>query len=357
MKVGMITITNGTNYGNRLQIYALQQVLKRLGHDPFLIENRTLMHGIKYYLKKYLKVIAGYHNEREEYKRECAYRRFDREWISISNYFFDENYLNSTIANHFDAFICGSDQIWNPYFPYLNGGCFANFPGAQLRISYSASFGESEIPPYMSGKYREWLCGMDTISVREESGVSIVKELTGKNASVHIDPTLMLDVADWVKIEEAPNTEINEPYIFKYFLGEIKPDVSAFINDLSCQKDYNVIDVLPNKKHENYYLNPSNFIYLLHHSDFVVTDSFHATVFAILFNKPVRVFDRVDSKLNMASRLDTLLQIFDCKEIRNNLSLSKLKKIVPIDEKILSERRQCAYEYLSNSLDCCGREE
>lgn len=354
MKIGIVTITSGTNYGNRLQIYALQQVLTHLGHEPFLIKNCSYAHGIGYRIKKFLKIMMGYHNEREEYKREISYKQFENDWLSISKYTFDEEYLKSNIANHFDAFICGSDQVWNPHFPHLNGGCFADFPGARLRISYAASFGESSIPDYMIDNFKSWLRGMSAISVRENSGVEIVKEIIGKNALVHIDPTLMLDADDWFKLEKAPDIEITKPYIFKYFLGKIAPKISDFIDDVANKNNYDIIDVLPDKKDKNYYLNPSHFLYLIHNADIVITDSFHATVFALLYNKPVRVFDRQDKKLDMTTRLDTLIQLFKCEEVRNNFSLNDLEHTVFVDKAVLCEKRQDAYKYLADSLDSRG---
>lgn len=350
MDIGIITITAGTNYGNRLQIYAVQYVLKSMGYNSYLIIDKTFQHGFIYYAKKCIKLIIGFPGAREQYRREKTFKSFDLKYLKIGKRCFDENYDKSNIAQYYDAFICGSDQVWNPYYTFLSGGCFADFPGAKKRISYAASFAESSIPEEKVQDYQYWLNGMDAISVREESGKKIVEALTGRDAEVLIDPTMMLDATEWVKIEEVPRIKIGKKYIFKYFLGEVNPKVSDFISWLVKENDFEVVDVLPNMKEENFFLSPSNFVYLLHHAEIVITDSFHASVFAILFGRPLRVFDRMSTRFDMSSRLDTLLRLFGCENLRNNYSIS-YEKNLSYNTDILKNEREKAIAFLRTALN------
>lgn len=320
MKVGIITITSGTNYGNRLQIYAVQKILKKLGHDSELIENNTWRHGKVYHLKRYLKILLNYHHEGNEYKREKSFYEFDSKYIKVGVEAFDENYKNSKLGNMYDAFLCGSDQIWNPKYPFLNGGCFGDFPNAKKRIAYAVSFGEPCIPDRQKKEYKNWLTGMNAISVREKAGRGIVEELIDSTPEVLIDPTMMLNSDEWMEIAERPKSVPQREYAFLYFLGEISPEVLEFVEKIKKEKGLHIQNMFPQKIERNYQLNPSHFIYLLSNAELVITDSFHASVFSILFGRRLRVFDRVSGKMNMGSRLDTLTDTFGCEWTRNNFS-------------------------------------
>ncbi len=350
MKIGIITLWPGTNYGNRLQIYAVQQVLKGLGVEAQLIKGKTGVHGFLFRLKKIIKILINYRGARYCYRRERSFRCFDAKYIKIAKYAYDEHYRRSDLGKKFDVFLCGSDQIWNPYYTYLNGGCFADFPGAKKRISYSASFGVSEVPQEQKAQFREWLNGMDAISVREQSGKEIVEELTDKKATVLIDPTMMLSAEDWRQIAENPGAGYGKKYVLKYFLGGVTPEVQVFLEKICERYDLEIVDVVPDKSEKNYELNPSHFVYLLDHARLVVTDSFHASVFAILFQKPLRIFDRVEEKLDMSTRIDMLLSFVGDKGLRNNKDLEiDWNFNYSVDEKLQMERSR-AKEFLIKAI-------
>lgn len=350
MKIGIITITQGSNYGNRLQIYAVQEVLRRLGHESWLILNNTHAHGFIYNIKKIIKIIISYKNERYDYFRKKSFDKYDHAYIKISDKSFNENYENSDIGSVFDVILCGSDQVWNPFSPFLNGGCFGDFKGVKKRISYAASFGESEIPKDKHDYFAQMLMGMDLISVREKSGVNIVANIANRKADLLIDPTMMLDADDWMKIEECPKNFKKRRYVFQYFLGVIKPEVMKCIKEISEVNNLEIINVLPDVRDDNYKLNPSHFIYLLHHSEIVITDSFHASVFAILFGKPLRVFDRQDAKFDMSSRFDSLTDLFDCGWVMNNFFEEyERHPRYGIMEKLKIERQR-AFDFLNKAL-------
>lgn len=351
MKVGIITITQGCNYGNRLQIYAVQQVLNKIGIDSYLIKNNTGINSPTYKIKNVIKYIINYKCYRGDYKRHKSFADFDREYLNISDEVLDENYCSTSIGNDYDAFICGSDQLWNPNYSLLNGIYFADFSNVKKRISYAASFGVSFLPADKMERYKNWLEKFDYLSVREESGKKIIKELLGRESIVLLDPTMMIDSDDWIRIEKKPDIRLPDKYIICYFLGSMNHDVLTYIKKMSSVMGMTIIDVLPKSKHNPfYYLNPSHFIYLLNHAELVVTDSFHATVFSILFKKNFRVFDREDQMRSMGTRLDTLLEFFNLTRYRNNWILSSDTEW-PSDiwQKLQCERKK-TYNFLKESL-------
>lgn len=351
MKVGIITITQGCNYGNRLQIYAVQQVLKDIGIESRLIKNNTGINSLTYKIKSIVKYLINYKDYRDELKRYKSFNKFDREYIQISDVVLDENYNNSSIALDYDAFICGSDQLWNPNYSRLNGIYFADFSNVKKRISYAASFGVNQLPANKISQYRHWLDKFDYISVREESGREIIKELLGRDSTVLIDPTMMIDSENWIKIEKQPDVDCSSKYILCYFLGEKNSKILSYIDAMKIQMNATVIDVLPeSKKNPLYYSNPSNFVYLVHHAEMIITDSFHATVFSILFMKRFRVFDREDQMKSMTTRLDTLLDYFELTKYRNNFDTCiEMNWPFDVGQKLKAERIK-AYNFLKEAL-------
>lgn len=354
MKLGIITQTEGMNYGNRLQIYALEKILMELGHDPWLIRNVVGMEGVKYHLKQRIKYILDRDHVRDDMRRRKAFDRFDKKYLQIYRKTLGKKYRSSNIAKKFDAFICGSDQIWNPRASQLSGACFADFCNVKKRIAYAPSFSTESIPDDLKDQYINWLSQMNAISVREQSGADIIKNLIGIQAEVLVDPTMMLDAEKWTAIEEKPGWIGDGRYVFLYFLGEKSKKVRKYIADFCEYNKLSLVDMFPDKDEKNYELNPSNFVYLLHHSEFVITDSFHASVFSILYRKPFSVFEREFTEeykeLNMSTRLDTLLESFKLKENRNNDQMEITSPDYQYVDMILKEERKKAIRYLVEAL-------
>lgn len=351
MNTGIITITQGTNFGNRLQVYAVQKVLKSLGHQPYLILNNTGMNGVFHKCKHAVSILINKNGARYEYKRQKAFNEFDMKYIAIWKEVIDENYKRSSIGESFDAFICGSDQVWNPQIPYLSGACFADFSGNFRRISYAASFGVNKVPEDKLCQYQDWLNKFDAISVREEKGKDIVERITGKESDVLIDPTMMLDSSDWIAIEERPEFKVPEEYIFVYYLGEKTENLNYMIKKMEKKYRIPALDVTPVAGSCYYNINSAQFIYLLHNSRIVITDSFHASVFSILFNKAFRVFDRVDAHASMSSRIDTLSTYFNIENCRNNYQVEIYDAPNYINKDQLKLLRDRAYVFLANALE------
>ena len=146
------------------------------------------------------------------------------------------------------------------------------------------------------------------LSVREESGAKIIKELTGREATVLVDPTMLLTQSEWRKIEKKPKGAADDGFILTYFLSPKCKDAEKKLSEIRQGRP--VYELLNPNDSVAGIAGPSEFLWLFDHADLILTDSFHACVFSFLFNKPFVVYDRNWNEGNMNSRLETLLRKF-----------------------------------------------
>lgn len=296
-KVCIITITS-RNFGNRLQNYALQKALEKLD-----VQSETIFgdeqSGIKRRLKLFVKkiIIMINHNKFIYDQRVMKFERFNRKYINKCN--ISRENIGKLDIDRYDYFICGSDQIWNYNFGFINKFYFADFAPKNKKISYAASFGVDYISDTYVSDYTKWLSDFKAISVREKQGSEIVKQLTGKFANVVVDPTMLLSKDEWLEIAEDVHCR---NYAMVYFLGDIGQQAIHTINKVEREHGLKI------KRITNFdAVSPEEFIGLINNSSLVITDSFHACVFSILFDKPFLVFDRIGKETGMGSRISTLL--------------------------------------------------
>ena len=221
-------------------------------------------------------------------------------------------------------------------------------------ISYSASFGHSQIPKCFVDIYKDGLSKLNMISVRENTGKKISVELTKRNdVEVLVDPTMLLTTKEWNTIIEKPlNFEENKKYILCYFLGgmslKVQNEIQRVANEFHC----NIIDIL-NKKSSFYILGPSEFLYLEKNAFLICTDSFHSSVFAILYNVPFIIFNRENSKNLMNSRIETLLDNFKIKNRifdGDRITQDNLKHDYTEAYKILEKERKKSKDFLDKAI-------
>lgn len=323
MKIGIVTITAGTNFGNRLQNYALQSYLEKKGFyvETLINDSKgkiTIVGRIKKLVKKILHIF-----DIKNKKREGKFKEFNKKFIKFSKYHVsnDIQEMNNDIDNIFDFFICGSDQIWNPSFDCNAGANFLQFTTPNKRIAYSPSFGVNEIPKRRVAEIKGYLQGFKKISVREDAGKHIIEKLTKKkDIDVLIDPTMLLTSNEWSSISKQP-TRLSilkeKKYILNYFLGNLsdtkQKEIIRFANENNCE----IINLL-DKSDPFYFSGPSEFLWLEKNAFLICTDSFHSSVFAILFNRPFVIFDRDDKNVSMSSRLENLLSKFKLNDRKYN---------------------------------------
>ena len=210
-------------------------------------------------------------------------------------------------------FFAGSDQLWNYHFASSRfDDFFLTFADPAKRIAISGSFGVEEIPGKWQQTYRDGLCGFAHLSVREDAGARIVKDLTGRDAPVLVDPTMLLSRDEWLKTARKPRVDCTKPYVLKYYLGDEAEEEK--IDTWAKENDYEIYEMC-NKKNPNLYVaGPGEFISLIANADLVCSDSFHCIVFSIIFGKPFVVYSRRGNADYMTSRLDTLLGKFGFQE-------------------------------------------
>lgn len=370
-KVAIITITDGCNYGNRLQNYALQTALEKSGAkvETFKRKNYHDAIGLKLKIicKTFIKIIVGKDMDAAKRNRKRNFREFNSRYIHFSKYTLQKNRAPKHLATYYNAFFVGSDQVWNPSFRLIRedmDNYFASFAPKDKKFSYAASFGISEIPDQYTDYYCEKLSSFCRISVREDHGVGIVRSLSGKTAESVCDPTLLLDTAQWDAIMEKPSWVTQSRYVVTYFLGEISEDIHQSIKTYTKQQNLKVISLQSEfikgrdiTDRNSFAASPQQFLWLIAHSECVLTDSFHACVFSILYRRPFQVFSRKAFEENnkMGSRLESLLSKF---ELQNRMCEGELIKNLltePLDddtiERVLSMEQEKGYSFIQECLE------
>ena len=350
-KVGIITIYDNNNYGNRLQNFATQEKLKKIGLDCLTVKNDAYLNNRKCNYKEmfifYLKCIK---RSIKKNKRKKFFLQFN-ENIKLSDRIF--NWNNKELLSEFDYICVGSDQVWNPNFDRLSKFELLDCDINNNKIVFAASFGISELPEQYKQKTAEALKTFKAISVREDSGKKIVEELTGRtDVEVLVDPTMLLTPEEWDKVSKKPEQLNFNKYILCYFLGELSEQRKKEIERVAKENDCKIINIL-DKKDPFYETGPSEFLYLEKNAFLICTDSFHSSVFAILYNRPFIVFDREDSLEKMNSRLDTLLNKFELKDrwYEGEIKQEQLKTDYTKAYEILEKEREKSMNFLKKALD------
>lgn len=320
-RVGIITIPDYNNYGNRLQNYAVREYFCKKGYETVTLEmndfafKKYKARKYKLFLKKYGLTMGVFLFEALtggclKAKRELYFEKFTKQFLNVK---YIPEYTEELIVelNHkIDYFVLGSDQIWHPFVNDTPNLYFARFTQANRKIYFAPSFGVKELPLDYAEVVKKELSSAMYLSVREIEGAEIIKKLTGKQAEVLMDPTLMLAANEWSKIERRPKDLKDKKYILCYFLGEISPEYEAQIASAKKKYGAEVYYLADSTKDKGYVNGPSEFLYCIHHAQMILTDSFHAAVFSIIFHKVFNVFSRLNQDYNNAgldSRVDTLL--------------------------------------------------
>ena len=312
-KIAILTINNDSNLGNRLQNYATQEILKKYSLEIETILNQNMIVGDKYSKRKIKNLIKRILINMPQFKRYHNFAKFNKN-IKYSKYHIDIDHIPTKLGEKYNYYITGSDQVWNPNFNRMSDIDFLKFAPKEKRNSFSASFGISEIPDELKEYYKNNLLEMQNISVREDRAKEIIKELTGRtDVEVLIDPTMMLTAEEWDKVSKKPKKLKENKYILNYFLGDLSEKRKKEIERIANNNNCTVINLM-DKNEPLFVSGPSEFLYLIKNAFMICTDSYHGSVFSIIYNKPFAVFNREDELVNMNSRLETLLSKFQLQE-------------------------------------------
>lgn len=319
MKIKTITCHNVYNAGASLQAYALMRYLQNLGHDveiidyvPDYLRHYSLLSVSPKYdrpfirqayiiwkLPKRLKALAS--------RRKKEYDAFTHDFLRLTQKKYVDNDALKRDPPEADVYIAGSDQIWNTLFPNGKDPAFyLDFaPDSSTRASYAASFATETISSGYEIIVGKWLSRLDYISVRESSGVSILESLGIDRAVQVTDPVFLISREQW---NELCLPKTLEHYILVCDFDE-SLEIRDFVLRMAHQKDLKIYSVLScDYADKNFSRHgPRTFLSLIRDAEYVVSNSFHATAFSLIFQKPFAVFDRAE-KIN--TRMRDLLSTF-----------------------------------------------
>lgn len=347
--IGIVTPYGNKNFGNKLQNYALQEVLKKFDFNVVTFKNYNWSNSKKFYFLRFLKNLL-FTKEEILNDRTKAFLEFNK-YINYSN----KIYNAYSKYDEFDYVVVGSDQVWNPDQRRLRDFDILTNVSSDKRIAYAASFGIDNIDKKYYKKLKKIFSKYKAISVREEAGKKIINDILDSiDVEVVLDPTLLLASNDWEKITKAPNKKIPSKYILCYFLGNLSSEKNKSILKYAKKNKCEIINILDSKD-PFYNSGPSEFLYLEKHAHLICTDSFHSSVFAFIFNKPFVFFNRDQANLkDMNSRIETFLKSLEITDrIYNgeNITASNIKYDYSKSYKLLDKERKRAYSFLKEALD------
>lgn len=338
-RTATITWVTYHNFGTFLQAYALQKYVMSLGYDNAILNDSPII-GIhpnwKYKLKKLLMRIFSTEFRKYEKSHKQSDRMFDkfkRTELVVDSDVYDLSVLDAK----YDIFICGSDQIWNPFsLDSPNIGFFYASFSKKKKIAYAPSIGVSKVPLLYKAKLKELTRSFDFISARELQGVDVLKELTGKTVVRVVDPTLLLDSSQWNLIlpKKAP---CREKYILAYFLTPNHTFINATVG-YAREKGMRLKMFFTDKTYCNYdsdlvTAGPIEFMHYVRNAECLFTDSFHGSVFAGIFHTQFFTFKRFgQTERSQNSRVENLLNMMGISErLLNEENSGNIYKLPDID--------------------------
>lgn len=349
-KIGIVTITELDNFGNRLQNYALQNVLERKEYEVETIRNLITYGNRRKKLYKITELLKGIIRGNFKYRlgmicKQKRFEKFDKKYFKFAKGESTIDSIDEILAHEYDFVIAGSDQIWNPQCTFNFEFNFLTFVDKSKRIAYAPSIGVDKIPEDKKEQFKQYFMGIKYISTREFQGAKIVEELTGKKCPVMPDPTFLLDKEEWENIQKKPKwLDKNKKYILKYFLGN-DVDYSNIVNGIT--DEYSGLDIIDiNNVYDTkcYSITPDEFVYLINHCELMITDSFHGTVFSIVMQKPFIHSIRKEGKVKTNSRIDSLFRMlkiendeFICTEHIGGTKIEIIKHLQNKANKYLNE--------------------
>ena len=285
--------------------------------------------------------------------KEKSFREYSQKYMQETDFVISRDKMPADLGEQFDYFVVGSDQIWNPNIRYGSPVDFLKFAPKEKRIALAPSFGVSNIPEKFAVHYTEWLSEMAYLSVREQAGADIIKNLTGKIAPVLVDPTLMLTKEQWLSVSEIAKKKPSEKYLLTYFIGAVSGKRNKLLVDLANKNNLKLVQMASLDDIDRYNASPGEFIDYIKDAEIVCTDSFHAIIFSMQLEKPFIVFDREGKSAPMSSRIDTLLSKFEFTS-RKYSNMQNQSNIFKIDythlPAILKIERNKVMEYLKDAL-------
>jgi len=335
--VGIFTLDSQSyNYGGLLQEYALQQAINKLGLKSEIIDYKLSTEPHLFSVKKDIRnfkiknLISKFKRKEitvveDSVKQKIILRRkqfddFRKNYMVLSPEYQYSNLAEE--ATKYDAVVCGSDQIWNP--DYCKSSFFLDFVNDKTtKMIYAASITKPNLTKFQLKTYAKYMKILDYISVRENSAKELLQTVSNKKIELVVDPTLLHNKEFWNKHINSKYDTLGD-YLYCYFLN-YTPEKIAAVEEYAKNNNLKIV-IVPylhgkcDKLEETfaaeklYDVGPEEFINLINSAKCIITDSFHATVFSIVFNKNFFVFSRQAGSYNMNTRIENLLGYFGLEE-------------------------------------------
>lgn len=373
--IAIVNRTNLKNYGSVLQVYALMSAVRKLGYDSEVVWQdgnmsrnfdirpnklfKTLFKLIShpqliYSTLKTIKEVRSVHYDElvvEKFDsfvntniRQCIYRSDELSGIALSD--------------KYSKFICGSDQIWCSTTLYPDPMMYLRFAPVYKRIAYAPSIGRDYVPGYNKSIMKRYISEIPCLSIREDDGKRIIKELTGLNVPVVADPTLLLNSNDWDKLKI--KCEVPVKYVLCYFLDTPSEDILHAIDEY-CKETGCVVVAIgittgliglhAEKKFPK--VGPGEFLFLTSKAHMVITDSYHGMLFAINYRRNFWAVERAYSQFDQSSRQISVLSRLNLMEryLRGKCSFNDVDINYEEIHKSLKAFVNESMEYLKSSIE------
>ena len=356
-KVAFITVHIGVNVGSNLQAIATSEVLKKAGYDPILINYIPPRVTFKRYWsnarKSFVRFLKAVYGFPRYYSLNKKFEEYQSKYCQMTKPIYDSDIFGDVIPKA-DIYMTGSDQVWN--FVHNEGYDYHYFFEGIIgkKISYAASIGMSTLKPEEEGILKERLLDYDKITVREDKAVELLRGIGIESEQV-IDPTLMLNKDEWEKYMS--ESLVNEPYVLVYHPYNIVDiqKIYEVARKIADKKRLKVVSFLwwerkPIKHADRTIFNasPGEFLSLMYHADYIITNSFHGTAFSINFNKQFWVF----SPSKFSSRITSIIKMLGIENrlINTQIEDNEIDNLIEYDviNRKLDSERACAMEYLKS---------
>lgn len=373
-KIAVVNRTNLKNYGSLLQVYALCRAIQQLGYEPDVVwEGGTLSKNWDFRPNKLLHITFKllFHprlfwstfNMARSVKNKVIdggkvekFEKFAEE--NFSRRFYPTKELNRIAeTNEYYKFVCGSDQIWSSTTLYVDPLMYLRFAPKEKRIAYAPSLGRDYIPNYNKRIMRRYINDIPYVSVREEVGRELIRELTGRDVPVVLDPTLLMTKEEWDTLK---TSEKRTSYVLCYFLDPTSEEVIRRIEEICLQDNKKIINIgcqiTPSGKVEIMDENagPSDFLGLVENAGMIFTDSYHGMLFSIIYQRPFWSIARNYGEFDQSSRQKTVLSMLKLENRyidRNNLvNLSTEGIDYDAVNEVLQKKREYSLDYLNKAL-------
>lgn len=356
MRIATLTLNVYKNFGNMLQKYALYRALEKFADSVEVLWQHTTVPFPPYELELNRFATGNLRDIAFRSVQQNKFREFHDANLCTR---YDLPYLED-IADEYDYFVVGSDQVWNPDFEFP--GRFLDFAPREKRIAYAASIAMPELPPQVTQYYREKISEMPHVSIREREGVDLVERLTGKRPIHVLDPVFLLTADEWRKVAKPPawlkRKIYSNGYLLTYFFNGKPP---AQVKALAEKFNLPVVNLRDINNFDHYITSIEEFLYLVDNAKMFCTQSFHGTAFATIFKRPFITFKIGRDVIKRFSRIESLLELFGLSERETDTNL-KLKVDDPLKidftrrDEILPLERAKAFNFLAKALNTEPRE-